>query len=159
MGEVPPTPESEGGFDVAWVASVAKEYLEGKEEEEEEGEGGEVTVTEVTRAARNEVQGILSTTFVVDFNYTRGEEEEPKEGSIFVKVPLKGQDFNQAVWYIATFFNVTNPCLQMNLSSRASTSARLPCSGTFFPSLKPSWTPTARASSSCPCQSGDQSYM
>ncbi len=103
---IPPTPTGEAGFDPAWVEAVTRRHLAKKEEEKEGGEEGEVDpdrirVTRVIRAVPNEVQGILSTTFVVDFVYEvlsgakeDGEDAEEKkkrrEASIFVKVPLKG---------------------------------------------------------------------
>ncbi len=95
MSSVPPlTPTDESGFDPAWVAAVALTHLASLEEEEglANVEPEQIRILRVVRAERNEVQGILSTTYVVHFEYCiEGREEQVKEQSLFVKVPLRGK--------------------------------------------------------------------
>ena len=69
MDNVGPTPQSEDEFSVDWVRPILLESL-GKEEIELE----QVQVLEV-RAKKNALQGILSTTFVVDVDYEAPNED------------------------------------------------------------------------------------
>uniref|UniRef100_A0A0K2T6X4 CHK kinase-like domain-containing protein n=1 Tax=Lepeophtheirus salmonis TaxID=72036 RepID=A0A0K2T6X4_LEPSM len=86
------TPESCDDFSTNWVQSVTKEYFVMENIKD-------ARVLSVS-AKDNELQGILSKTFVLDIEY-RGlevdddgeEKEETKERSIFVKVPLKDPNF------------------------------------------------------------------
>ena len=64
MESVGPTPQSEDEFSVDWVRPILLESL-GKDLEIDPGQ---VQVLEV-RAKKNALQGILSTTFVVDVDY------------------------------------------------------------------------------------------
>ena len=109
---IPPTPPDESALSSArdWVEAVTRRHLAAKEAEvdvevtevidpsevkvTEVIDPSEVKVTRVRRAERNEVQGILSDTFIVDFDYVVRDSGATKEASIFVKVPLKGQLIN-----------------------------------------------------------------
>ena len=62
-----PTPDKEDDFNADWVSFVLKDYFERNEKEPEL-----VRILSVS-AKKNEVQGILSTTFVVDVDYQYGE--------------------------------------------------------------------------------------
>ncbi len=96
MSEIPPTPQSEAEFTPEWTKAVMRSYFV----DDLEVDPGDVEVTEV-RAAKNEVQGILSVTYVVDVKYRvrKGAENEEEEGekSIFVKVPLQGEPMHHSV--------------------------------------------------------------
>ena len=78
---IPPTPQNETEFNPKWVKAVMRRYFE-----DDLGVDPEtVEVTEVT-AAHNEVQGILSTTYVVKFKFRVEASEEFAEGKkIIVK--------------------------------------------------------------------------
>jgi len=62
-----PTPDKEEDFNADWVLFVLKDYFERNERDPEL-----VKVLNVS-AQKNEVQGILSTTFVVDVEFQFGE--------------------------------------------------------------------------------------
>merc|ERR1719464_2660084 len=64
MELVGPTPENESEFSIQWVTPILKKQLEKEGEIDPES----VNVVEV-KAFKNSVQGILSTTFVVDVNF------------------------------------------------------------------------------------------
>ena len=85
MDNVGPTPQSEDEFSVDWVRPILLESL-GKEEIELE----QVQVLEV-RAKKNALQGILSTTFVVDVDYEAPNEdgEMGKKSAHFLETTLK----------------------------------------------------------------------
>lgn len=70
MESVGPTPQSEDEFSVDWVRPILLESL-GKDLEIDPGQ---VQVLEV-RAKKNALQGILSTTFVVDVDYEAPNED------------------------------------------------------------------------------------
>ena len=73
---IPPTPQGVTEFNPKWVKAVMRRYFE-----VELGVNPEaVEVTEVT-AADNEVQGILSTTYVVNFKFRVADSEEFPEGT------------------------------------------------------------------------------
>ncbi len=100
MAQAPPTPNDESGFDSEWVQAVTRDYLAKLDSDEQDSDDGEtspdpdkIKVTKVVKAVKNEVQGILSTTYVVDFEYQildGNDGCETKDKSIFVKIPLKG---------------------------------------------------------------------
>ena len=71
MESVGPTPQSEDEFSVDWVRPILLESL-GKSGLEIDPE--QVQVLEV-RAKKNVLQGILSTTFVVDVDYEAPNED------------------------------------------------------------------------------------
>jgi len=86
---LPFTPNNEDEFTADWVQKVASDYLKGEEENSEEI--GEPIIKEVW-TKKNELQGILSTTYIVKFKYHfQGDDGQEREKSIFVKVPLKGE--------------------------------------------------------------------
>ena len=77
MGEelIPPTPQCESEFHPEWVKAVMRRYFEDDLGVDPEA----VEVTEVA-AAVNEVQGILSTTYVVRFKFRVRDSEEFADG-------------------------------------------------------------------------------
>ena len=85
MESVGPTPQSEDEFSVDWVRPILLESL-GKDLEIDPGQ---VQVLEV-RAKKNALQGILSTTFVVDVDYEApnedGEIGKIQNSEIFLKL-------------------------------------------------------------------------
>ncbi len=89
---LPKTPKSEREFDAEWVSAVMRDFFVS------EGLDPDQVCVNIVKARKNDVQGILSTTYIVDFEYSiKGGETKAK--SIFVKVPLKGNrvvvhDFN-----------------------------------------------------------------
>ena len=113
---IPPTPQKETEFNPKWVNAVMRRYFEVDLGVDPEA----VEVTEVN-AAKNEVQGILSITYVVNFKFKVADSEEYAEGnrrvtkqyhldakymmfhfteesrSIFVKVPLQGEPMYHSV--------------------------------------------------------------
>ena len=64
MELVGPTPENESEFSIEWVTPILKKQLE----KEGEIDPDSVNVVKV-KAVKNSVQGILSTTFVVDVDF------------------------------------------------------------------------------------------
>ena len=60
------TPDKEEDFSAEWVSFVLQDYFKSNEKDPEL-----VEIVKVT-AKKNEVQGILSTTFVVDVDYKHG---------------------------------------------------------------------------------------
>jgi hypothetical protein len=70
MVEVGPTPQSEEEFSVEWVTPIMMEYFKNL---------GEINPEEVkilaVKAKKNVLQGILSTTFVVDVEYSAPNED------------------------------------------------------------------------------------
>ena len=85
------TPQSEEAFTPEWVASVTNDYFT-----QEDLDPKDIDILSV-QACKNEVQGILSTTYIVDAKYKNSEEEEEKDLSLFVKVPLKGDQLFETV--------------------------------------------------------------
>jgi hypothetical protein len=61
-----PTPDNEEGFSPEWVAFVLRDYFTRNETDPDQ-----VQILTVA-AKKNEVQGILSTTYVVDVDYQHG---------------------------------------------------------------------------------------
>merc|ERR1739838_676028 len=74
MELVGPTPENESEFSIEWVTPILKKQLEKEGEIDPES----VNVVEV-KAFKNSVQGILSTTFVVDVDFEVPNENGEKE--------------------------------------------------------------------------------
>lgn len=74
------TPQSEDDFGQAWIQAVLDQM-----EEDEETEGHQLASFQVRK---NEVQGILSTTFIVDVKL-QDDNGHQVDKSIFVKVPLR----------------------------------------------------------------------
>ena len=74
---IPPTPQCATEFHPAWVKAVMRRYFEDDLGVDPEA----VEVTEVA-AADNEVQGILSTTFVVSFKFRVRDSEEFPDGNV-----------------------------------------------------------------------------
>ena len=70
--DIGPTPETEAEFTIKWVEPILKSQL--KKEGEIDPE--EIKIVEV-RAQKNSLQGILSTTFVVDVDF---EGPDPENG-------------------------------------------------------------------------------
>ena len=70
---VGPTPENESEFSIEWVTPILTKQLE----KEGEIDPDRVNVVEVT-AVKNSVQGILSTTFVVDVDFEAPNENGEK---------------------------------------------------------------------------------
>ena len=93
--DLPPTPQTEADFTPEWFRFVTRNYFK-----EEGRDPDKITVVSV-KAVKNELQGILSTTFVVDGELQiedPGEDEEAEETlSIFVKVPLQGEPMYHSV--------------------------------------------------------------
>ena len=73
MELVGPTPENESEFSIEWVTPILKKQLE----KEGEIDPDSVNVVEV-KAFKNSVQGILSTTFVVDVDFEAPNENGEK---------------------------------------------------------------------------------
>ena len=73
---IPPTPQKETEFNPKWVNAVMRRYFEVDLGVDPEA----VEVTEVN-AAKNEVQGILSITYVVNFKFKVADSEEYAEGN------------------------------------------------------------------------------
>ena len=73
MELVGPTPENESEFSIEWVTPILKKQLE----KEGEIDPDSVNVVEV-KAVKNSVQGILSTTFVVDVDFEAPNENGEK---------------------------------------------------------------------------------
>ena len=73
---IPPTPQKEAEFNPKWVKAVMRRYFEDNLGVDPEA----VEVTEVS-AAKNEVQGILSVTYVVSFKFRVEGSEEYGEGN------------------------------------------------------------------------------
>ena len=61
-----PTPDTEEDFSPEWVAFVLRDYFTRNEQDPDQ-----VQILTVS-AKKNEVQGILSTTYVVDVEYKHG---------------------------------------------------------------------------------------
>lgn len=83
------TPKSEDEFTPEWAFMALESFFQ-----EEEMKLGDIEMVQV-QARKNEVQGILSETFVVDVNFRHQGNEEFK--SIFVKVPLHGEPLYKVV--------------------------------------------------------------
>ncbi|XP_059096049.1 uncharacterized protein LOC131890667 [Tigriopus californicus] len=83
------TPKSENEFTPDWAMFVLESFFN-----EEEMKLTDIEIVQV-QAQKNEVQGILSETFVVDVDFRHQGNEESK--SIFVKVPLHGEPLYKVV--------------------------------------------------------------
>ena len=81
VADVGPTPQSESDFSVDWVRPILLESFRKEGEIDPET----VEVLEV-RAEKNSLQGILSTTFVVDVDY-EAPDESGEMGKIYVQTP------------------------------------------------------------------------
>lgn len=82
-----PTPNSVEDFSKEWIEFVLQNYFVKNELDPDKIE------IKSFEAKKNELQGILSTTFIVDVEFIHGDEEMHK--SIFVKVPLKVSNQDQ----------------------------------------------------------------
>ena len=77
MELVGPTPENESEFSIEWVTPILKKQLE----KEGEIDPDSVNVVKV-KAVKNSVQGILSTTFVVDVDFEVPNEKGKKHPNL-----------------------------------------------------------------------------
>lgn len=113
---IPPTPQTEAEFTPDWFRAVTRKYFE-----QEGRDPDKISLVGEVRAAKNELQGILSTTFVVEADL-RNEEpnedvEEEEVFSIFVKVPLQGEPMYHSVnTRELTMFKVTQKSRQTQQS-------------------------------------------
>eukprot|EP00095_Tigriopus_kingsejongensis_P006899 maker-scaffold126_size328755-snap-gene-0.10 protein:Tk06899 transcript:maker-scaffold126_size328755-snap-gene-0.10-mRNA-1 annotation:"AGAP001552-PA" len=113
------TPTCETEFTPEWVLWVLKDNLR-----EEDMKLEDIEVTEL-RVMKNEVQGILSQTFVVDVDFRHQGNEEIK--SIFVKVPLHGEPMYRVVnEREKTMFQEVLPKLRKFLDDKCEGFFRLP---------------------------------
>ena len=96
--QIPPTPEREEDFDVAWAEAVTTDFIKERVKEDEDlDEVSEAIEIKRVTAKKNEVQGILSTTYIVSIHFTLSGEDQEREASVFVKVPLKDEPMYESV--------------------------------------------------------------
>ncbi|CAM6053922.1 unnamed protein product [Sphagnum tenellum] len=113
---LPRTPSSESEFTKEWILHVLQDSLS--------QDDGPIEVISF-EARKNEVQGILSTTFVVDIQLRVGDSNLKK--SIFVKVPLKDEPaYRNVNIREATMLREVLPQLQSFLDEKCDGFFRLP---------------------------------
>jgi len=121
MAPPPPTPTSAEEFTPAWASYVMADWFS-----KNDCPVQSVNVTKVS-ANLNSLQGLLSTTYLVEVVFTRGGAEESK--GIFVKVPLTGhraQDYKEVNTREFAMLSVVLPRLQAFIVEKCTDILSLP---------------------------------